>query len=1401
MDTVARPLLLLFFIVISGGILGIAKGQATGQGAWCVAKPSTTEIELKNNIEYACSFVNCNMIQSGGTCFEPQTLISHASVAMNLYYQKQRRNFWNCNFTNSGIISVTDPSYADCNDTKEGDSKGEDVGLKNFSIFEEESDVEEIPETKFEEDLYKPNMEEVSVGQKDKRSEDPFNIYDLLNKKEDDNYKDHRSENSLKNPPGFTPTGAIEERFKKNDESKKESDKYSHRCHEDEVEIGIKDNCSNKGSKEDAAESVCSGHFKKSEIPRTCGYILQLMDDLVKVGQTMGYNMEGCMKNMEEIIESQGLAQKAKKDWVKELCVKNKVNFLSLQETKMEDIELFSVKMSWGNFAFDYIHSASVGNSGGILCVWDPSSFHKTSATVSDYFVMVRGVWVQNGNNLLIISVYAPQELTEKKMLWDYLAFVIDNWKGEVVIMGEFNEVRKKVERFGSVFNVQGANAFNLFICNAGLEEVPLGGCSFTWCHKSATKMSKLDRFLISESLMSSCPNISAITLDRYLSDHRPILLRESQFDYGPIPFRFFHYWLEMEGFDKLVEETWNEAPVDESNAMINMMKKLKYLKHKIRVWNNDKKKNARNSKTSLKEELADLDAVIDKGEGNVDVVNKRTDVVKSLQELEKLQSLEAAQKAKIKWAIEGDENSKYYHGILNKKRNQLTIRGILAEADLDIEVTKEEIKRAVWDCGVDKSPRPEGFTFGFYRHFWKVIENDVVDAVTYFFQQGIFPKGGNSSFIALIPKIPNAKMVKDFRPISLIGSLYKIIAKILANRLVVVLGDIVNEVQSAFIADRQILDGPFILNELFQWCKSKKKQSLIFKVDFEKAYDSVRWDFLDDVLKKFGFGERWCGWIQSCLRSSRGSIIVNGSPTEEFQFYQFCNSDSSFVNRWIGLKFLLVLLYISRKISTGGIFNLSFYVKVLVCQSLLQKKFTLLLKKFTLLLNKFTLLLLVSDSAARLSFTSLCSYHILKGFLHLLKWSDSNIDTIVHVLDCFYRASGMRINMSKSKLMGISVEEDKVDQAGSKVGGLMSRIQSWDEIVERVIARLSKLKMKMLSIGGRLTLLKSVLGSMPIYHMSIFKVPIRVLQRLESIRCHFFNGNDLHGKKPSWVKWKNVLASKEKGGLGVSSLYALNRALMFKWVWRFLTQSSSLWARVIKAIHGDDGKMGKNVKSGYPSIWLDIVHEMDLLKKQGIDVIKCINIKSGNGENTSFWEDVWRGDIAFKHMFPRMYALESCKSIDVASKLSHLSLDFSFRRVPRGGVEQEQFIALMAKVEGVFLVNRRDRWVWSLEGSGEFSVASVRKLIDDKTLPEVAAKTRGIKVVPIKVNVHAWKVRLDCLPTRINISRRGWTSTSHLFSLLCHSMLEEIFRKISDGGDLVGMEVSFVHEEWLAGL
>nr|GEU69830.1 hypothetical protein [Tanacetum cinerariifolium] len=179
----------------------------------------------------------------------------------------------------------------------------------------------------------------------------------------------------------------------------------------------------------------------------------------------------------------------------------------------------------------------------------------------------------------------------------------------------------------------------------------------------------------------------------------------------------------------------------------------------------------------------------------------------------------------------------------------------------------------------------------------------------------------------------------------------------------------------------------------------------------------------------------------------------------------------------------------------------------------------------------------------------------------------------------------------------------------------------------------------------------------------------------------------------------------------------------MFKWVWRFFSQKNSLWVRVVKALHGKDGKIGKKVQPRYPSTWLNIINKIESLKLHGIDLVSFITLKLGNRANTSFWDVAWCGDIA---------------------------------RNPRGGMEQAQFERLKEMVEGVTISNSNDRWSWSLVGSGDFSVSSVRKLIDNAILPKGIAKTRWIKEVPIKINVHAWKVIHDCLPTRFNISRRG---------------------------------------------
>ena len=150
------------------------------------------------------------------------------------------------------------------------------------------------------------------------------------------------------------------------------------------------------------------------------------------------------------------------------------------------------------------------------------------------------------------------------------------------------------------------------------------------------------------------------------------------------------------------------------------------------------------------------------------------------------------------------------------------------------------------------------------------------------FHANGVFPRGSNASFLALIPKVSDPQILNDYRPISLIGCMYKIVAKLLAKRLKKVMPSIINESQSAFIEGRQLLLSVIIANEVIDEAKRSNRSCLVFEVDFEKAYDSVSWSFLFYMLKRTGFSPQWVKWIEGCVKSASISVLVNGSPTTD---------------------------------------------------------------------------------------------------------------------------------------------------------------------------------------------------------------------------------------------------------------------------------------------------------------------------------------------------------------------------------------------------------------------------------------------------------------------------------------------------------------------------------------
>jgi len=196
---------------------------------------------------------------------------------------------------------------------------------------------------------------------------------------------------------------------------------------------------------------------------------------------------------------------------------------------------------------------------------------------------------------------------------------------------------------------------------------------------------------------------------------------------------------------------------------------------------------------------------------------------------------------------------------------------------------TIDEVKAAVWDSDSYKSPGPDGVNFGFIKDFWAEISGDIMRFIIDFHRNGKLTKGNNSMFIALISKVESLKKLNDFRPISLVGSLYKILAKLLANRLRRVVGKEVSESQTTFVQDRQIMDGLLIANEAVDEARKFKKELLLFKVDFEKAYDSIDRIYFDAVMSCMGFPTLWRKWMKECIGTASASVLLNGSLTTEF--------------------------------------------------------------------------------------------------------------------------------------------------------------------------------------------------------------------------------------------------------------------------------------------------------------------------------------------------------------------------------------------------------------------------------------------------------------------------------------------------------------------------------------
>ena len=381
-----------------------------------------------------------------------------------------------------------------------------------------------------------------------------------------------------------------------------------------------------------------------------------------------------------------------------------------------------------------------------------------------------------------------------------------------------------------------------------------------------------------------------------------------------------------------------------------------------------------------------------------------------------------------------------------------------------------DEIKKAFFDINPDKAPGPDGMTSLFFQKLWGITAGEIFRSVKEFFSADILDARLNQTNICLIPKTDLPCEMTEFRPISLCNVSYKIISKIMSKRLKFFLPTLISETQSAFVAKRLIIDNILVAQEVFHALRTNpscKAKFVAIKTDMSKAYDRVEWSFLEALMCKLGFCDRWISWIHICISSVSYNVLINGEPKGN--------------------------ITPSRAIRQGD--PLSLFLFIILNEALISQ---------------------INGAEREGRITGLKVARDSPPISHLLFADDSlffcKADTnqcreLMRIIEDYGKASGQQLNVAKSSVFfgsKISAElkaEIKGALGISWEGGMGmylrlaekicgSKKQAFTFIQERLIKRLNSRSAKLLSKGGKEVLIKSVAQALPSYVMLCFLLP-----------------------------------------------------------------------------------------------------------------------------------------------------------------------------------------------------------------------------------------------------------------------------------------------------------------------
>ncbi|KAK9735525.1 hypothetical protein RND81_04G210400 [Saponaria officinalis] len=578
-----------------------------------------------------------------------------------------------------------------------------------------------------------------------------------------------------------------------------------------------------------------------------------------------------------------------------------------------------------------HVRVEAEGLSGGIWMFWHPELI-----TVKLFALHPQHLTVEVSRSgtipWIFSAIYASPNIRLREKLWDDLENIEATRTKPWILAGDFNETRFLNERNGNSPGMRRrCENFNCWIENNDLFELSYSGPPFTWSRGNSPetrKWARLDRALRNQQWRMMYDEASVRHLLHNQSDHCPLLINTNGF--APItrvsrPFRFQAAWMCHEKFTDFVWRNWNNDKP--------LVPFLSEFASSLQRWNRDVFRNIFSKKDKLMEQIEGIqnNPLV---HSSLDLIQKEEALRKQLDNVLLQEELLWFQKSRMEYICDGDRNTRFFYlsTIMRRKRNRIEslqdnsdewmfdpdqIKShvmayykqlFTADAHLNLQdipigsflplqsdqlrlldrnFIASEIYGALCQISPYKALGPDGFQALFFHSQWDAIHTSVTDFILQMLRGKDFSEGLNDTFLTLIPKTDNPQKITQFRPIGLCNVVYKIISKVIVNRIKPILPMLISPAQTSFVPKRQITDNVIIVQEILHSMRKKKKGAngvMALKLDLEKAYNRLSWNFIHHTLVDMRFPLSLINLIMKCISTVRLSVLWNGEPTQQFK-------------------------------------------------------------------------------------------------------------------------------------------------------------------------------------------------------------------------------------------------------------------------------------------------------------------------------------------------------------------------------------------------------------------------------------------------------------------------------------------------------------------------------------